>query len=304
MESTKRSASATGSGRTATARRACAACRTAKTKCVFAEGATICTLCRKSNLKCEPSGLRKPRASPASKFVALEAKVDQLMKALASEKGSQQREQALAQDSDDTPINDAIPLADDVPDLDIDGLAPASILDDVIPAIVTQEQAVSLLACWKTSIHPRLPFVTLPGYQSFEDAHKESPITLLAILTAASAVLIPSCSRLLASRSLETLTRLVHVEYQSSLDLVQALLIYHFYPVPHRTPGNIIMPHAHTAAVMAHDLGLDKVLSVPNNSGEASGQQSASSGTRLWLASIFATSSCVNRHKVFRSDLH
>lgn len=146
------------------------------------------------------------------------------------------------------------------------------------------EEVARLVDYWKTNMRPHLPFLSdlsSPGATS-----TTQPILYLAILTAASSAILPDSSPDLAKRLMETLTNAAYVDCHASEEIIEALLIYHFFPIPHGSARFRLMPHAHIASVMARDLGLNEGrLKLASQRSELDAYQSA----RLYLGACIAS---------------
>jgi hypothetical protein len=91
--------------------------------------------------------------------------------------------------------------------------------------VITMELATCLLADFKAEMTPQFPFVIIPAETTIDVLRKEKPFLLLAILTATS-YNDQSLQRQLGNEVKQYIGNRMIVNGETSLDLLQGLLIY------------------------------------------------------------------------------
>lgn len=130
-------------------------------------------------------------------------------------------------------------------------------LDVVDRGIISLEMAEMLFKRFSVDFLPQYPIVDLPEGIATEHVRETRLTLFLAVLAAASGILVPSIFRDLNTELLQVLASRVVVNGEKTLELVQAMIIMAaWYFPPDRFENLKHYQYIHMAATMAMDIGL------------------------------------------------
>ncbi|ETI26154.1 hypothetical protein G647_02931 [Cladophialophora carrionii CBS 160.54] len=271
--------------------RACVACRNMKIRCLPVEGQEACNACSKVNRQCIMPGPPRKRQKTVHKVAELEKKINALTDALLAKQqqtdGAKVEAESPAKDAPTTSSSEPA-RTEDTSNTSLDSYHRAMIeqafpsttptrynttcgavtfeplaRDDYVDVVdrgdLTVESATKLFSFWRDRMCETNPIVIFPPGADIQEIRKARPMTFLAILTAASAVIQPSAQPALTIELNRQISERVLFHGDKSLDLIQAMLFNSQYYVRPRTARDMTFNHnIQAASVMALELGIGK----------------------------------------------
>ena len=239
-------------------------CRSRKVKCVPHSQTGICLNCERSGATCEwaPRNprIRKERLSSKARIAALESTLEQFIsrQAAATEHSCTQASLDRGESSTSASRQEVDSIATKL-NLLAQGNSLSdsnvSLMDILSQYNVTPEDAERYLSQFREmTLH--FPFVVLPAGSTLSSLSEQSPMRLLAAVTAASSSNKREQTLLERTLRLSLLERIM-LHGEKSLDLLGALLVYlawyQFYCIPGKEASTQLIQ---IAIGMCHDLGL------------------------------------------------
>ncbi|EXJ56831.1 hypothetical protein A1O7_07175 [Cladophialophora yegresii CBS 114405] len=292
--------------------RACVACRNMKIRCLPIEGQEACKACSKVNRQCIMPGPPRKRQKTVHKVAELEKKINALTEALLAKQQqtdtgkleaesppkdaatTSSSEPARTEDTSNTSLDSYHramieqafpPTAQPRFNTSCGGGPPFEPLarDDYVDVVergdLTVESATKLFSFWRGRMCETTPMIVFPASADIQGIRKTRPMTFLAILTAASAVIQPSAQPALTIELNRQISERVLFHGDKSLDLIQAMLFNSQYYIRPRTARDMAFNlNIQAASVMALELGIGKRSKVVRNPEEEAEL------CRTWLA--------------------
>ncbi|KIW23340.1 uncharacterized protein PV07_11548 [Cladophialophora immunda] len=276
---------------------ACVPCRMTKTRCVVARGLDSCEACLRKSRACIRPGPAKPRAKSSQKISELESKIASLSRALST-RSYQDRpgessvsgtptQSVSSERSRDVSVSFARPTLENFQASQSRHCSAQVDLDVVGRGLLDVPTAEVLFGHWNTSMRPILPIVS-PSENNLRECRKAKPMLFLAILSVASASILPSFQPPLVKELKHQLARQILEQGRRSIDLIQACLLYSQYYAhdpdsPHALPTQFVS----AAITMLCDLGMmEKIARGPDFNRHESREVA-----RAYLACWYAASS-------------
>ncbi|OAP63413.1 hypothetical protein AYL99_02640 [Fonsecaea erecta] len=278
---------------------ACVPCRMTKTRCVLVQGHESCEACLKKSRTCVQPGPAKPRTKSSQKISELESKIASLSSALSARQPQDHQQlgessvsgtptQSVSSErSRDFSLSFRRPTWEHLHESQSKQhySAPPADLDVVDRGLLDVPTAEVLLDHWNTSMRPILPIVALSG-KNLHECRRTKPMLFLAILSVASASILPSFQSPLVKELKHQLAKQILEQGRRCLDLVQACLLYSQYYThdpdsPHALPTQFVS----AAITMLCDLGVVEHITVASGPNKDEAREVA----RAYLACCNAT---------------